>query len=230
MSNSTRGELGLERSLAPCLFLQHPRFCGCCRDGVSSVQLSHESAVIPDIHVPTARMECEQPSKLQDSVTCPQQVLSHLRIQSVKGGEDTTCGTALSYVPVCWSWLSASHTGCTVRGCCFCHSFSIFREFFVSNFPSADKPMSSQEQSSDSPALAVSGCDKGTSSQASPLIGAGPCCAIELLDTQIFIPAQRTRTGCPGPGLCAGPFYPCVCVGLKGKWHRITAGLGWKGP
>lgn len=216
MSNSTRGELGLERSLAPCLFLQHPRFCGCCRDGVSSVQLSHESAVIL-IHVPTARMECEQPSKLQDSVTCSQQVLSHLRIQSVKGGEDTTCGTALSYVPVCWSRLSASHTGCTVRGCCFCHSFSIFREFFVSNFPSADKPMSSQEQSSDSPALAVSGCDKGTSSQASPLIGAGPRCAIELLDTS-FHPSPKDQNRLPWPRpRCAGPFYPCVCVGLKGK-------------
>lgn len=76
---------------------------------MSSVQLSHESTVVLIIQVLTSRMECEQPSKLQDSVTCPQQVLSHLRIQSVKGGEGTTCGTALSYVPVCWSQLSASH-------------------------------------------------------------------------------------------------------------------------
>lgn len=55
---------------------------------------------------------------------------------------------------------SQHHTGCTVRGCCFCQSFSIFREFFVSNFPSAGKPMCSKEQSSDSPTLAVSGVTK----------------------------------------------------------------------
>lgn len=109
MSNSTQGEQGLEWSLTPAFYSTGLVFVGCCRDQMSSVQLSHESTVILVIHISTARMEHEQPSKLQDSVTCPQQVLSHWRIRSVKGGEDTTCGTALSCVPVCWSRLSASH-------------------------------------------------------------------------------------------------------------------------
>lgn len=98
----------------------------------------------------------------------------------------------------------------------------------MSNFPSADEPMSSQERSYGSPASAAGVCTSGRAREhlfvhaafergrTAPLRG----WAARFVP---FIPVPKSRTGRSGPRLrAAPPFCPRVPFGLKGGEIRIS--------
>lgn len=145
-----------------------------------------------------------------------------MHLNSVKGEEvrQAPAGHLVPRPQRVGAVFQPSGAGCSPRGCCFGQSFSIFREFFVSNFPSAAEPMSPQEQSCGPPGPATVCLHIWVCTKVSPF-------AHHLWVGEMFLTVPLSSLGhellfhcrvTEGADVAhdgAGPFCPCAYVGLK---------------
>lgn len=208
VSNATQGEQELQGGLTPCLSPPASVLPGCCGDGVSCAQ--------PSLSPLRGFRAASHPYKRSYPTrgTCLTSVKAE-EVAETPAGRPSPCpgtrGAGLERNPQC--------AGCTLRGRCFCQSFSIFRGFLCrtshqlmsqchpKNGATAPRPrqrVSARLGVHES--ISLCSFARGWAARFLP-----------------FLPVPKPRTGCSGPKLRAGlPFCPRTPFGLKGGEIRTS--------